>query len=408
MQRTLSPPTSPCRRGAAAIFTLVVIPVALAFAAITIDVGQLYKMASETQNTADAAALAGASTLTDGQVATYYDRAQSYLQRNQQGHRYTTHNDEVIELGVWDGDTQTFTVLPSQDDWGSANAVRVEAKQTAVPLFFASLFGRNDASLAREAVASVDPTCGGIWGLESIKVPGNVVTDSYSSSEGPYWPGTARSNGDVCSGGDLTVGGNAMVNGDAVAGPAGIVSVGGNAVVTGTTGSMDSPPPSPSLDFTEVMASNDNGLIGLSDNGTDPLVGNDFSLGTGDHLTLSPGSYYFETFETGNGTSITVTGPTTIYLAGDMGVNGDAVFNTTMEPSDFTIISSGAVVKINSQAVFYGSILAPNAQITLNGSAELFGAVLGREVTIAGSFQFHVDESLDIVHMLKPSPHLVR
>ena len=53
---------------------------------------------------------------------------------------------------------------------------------------------------------------------------------------------------------------------------------------------------------------------------------------------------------------------------------------------------------------FYGSILAPYADVQLAGTAEYFGAVIGLTVRISGDFEFHVDESSPLLVGLGVSP----
>ena len=43
---------------------------------------------------------------------------------------------------------------------------------------------------------------------------------------------------------------------------------------------------------------------------------------------------------------------------------------------------------------FYGVIYAPTSPVTIDGSADLFGAVVGKTLTLTGSGRAHYDESL--------------
>ena len=48
---------------------------------------------------------------------------------------------------------------------------------------------------------------------------------------------------------------------------------------------------------------------------------------------------------------------------------------------------------------FYGVIYAPQSRVTLNGDAELFGAVVARTLAAGGSGGAHYDESLDLEYL---------
>ncbi len=45
-------------------------------------------------------------------------------------------------------------------------------------------------------------------------------------------------------------------------------------------------------------------------------------------------------------------------------------------------------------AVFYGTIYAPNADITLNNAAELYGAIIANNSEICNSAELHFDATL--------------
>ena len=107
---------------------------------------------------------------------------------------------------------------------------------------------------------------------------------------------------------------------------------------------------------------------------------------------------------------MTLTGPTTIYTNGDFNQTGDGIINTTTDPHDLTIYSMGESVKINGDADFYGTIVAPNAEVVMGGSAEFYGALVGLTVKLHGNFNIHVDESLEWAQPWfdPPLPFLVR
>ena len=406
MRELLNHTFSARRRGAVIVLTAISMTTLLFFGALAVDVGYICTLVAEMQNTADASSLAGASAIRDGEYYMWKDRAFRFLARNQKLQGFQSLDDQVVEVGRWDRATQTFTRMDSSDA-SHANAVRVVSKRHDVPLFFAALMGKHATNVAREAVAQVTPTCGGIWGLDSVDVPGNARTDSYDSTTGPYSVGTADDNGDVCSNGPIRVSGSVEINGDALAEP--VTANGARAVVTGSIDTLEEPVTFPLPDFGDIAVNNDNASIGTTDSGIKSVdAGSKLKVKADDNLTLPPGRFYFDSVDFSSGGTLTISGPTTIYIANDFGVTGEAIVNTTQNPHDLTIICAGDRVNIAGGAAFYGTILAPNADVALTGSADFYGAVIGQMVKIAGSFDFHVDESLDLVHSLKPPPQLVR
>ena len=71
---------------------------------------------------------------------------------------------------------------------------------------------------------------------------------------------------------------------------------------------------------------------------------------------------------------------------------------------------SGRSIKLTGDVEFYGSILAPYAEVDLGGGSSYYGALVGGFVTMHGDFQFHVDESLPLAQPLwdPPPPFLVK
>ena len=64
---------------------------------------------------------------------------------------------------------------------------------------------------------------------------------------------------------------------------------------------------------------------------------------------------------------------------------------------------------LNGTAAFYGTVIAPFAEVILSGTADYYGMALGRTVLMRGNFQFHVDETLPAFDLMKaPPPMLVK
>lgn len=404
---------TPRRRGAVVALVGVSLMTLLIFASLAVDVGYICALTAEAQDNADAGCLAGASAIHEGDYSHYKDRALEMIGKNQQYQGFFSLKDQIVEVGRWDKATATFTVLdPSLADKG--NAVRVVAKRNNAQLFFASIIGHNSTDISREAIAKVSPTCGGVWGLDEVFVPGNVLVDSYDSTEGAYSAGSANDNGDVCSNGPLTVAGSIEIHGDVLGN--GVIEKGGSAIITGYVDTLGDPVAPPVIDFGDIATNNDNGSIGLTDGGLDPFSGGlwNLSIKANDNLTIAGGRYYFDAIGFGKAVgnkvpgSVTVTGPTEIYVMGSIGLTAQGTFNTLNDPHDLTIYSLGPTVSIVGQAEFYGSIIAPFADVMLAGNADMYGALIGKTLKMTGSFSFHVDESLPVVHSLKSAPILVK
>lgn len=409
---TLSRSKSSRRRAAVAVITAVTLVVLLMFASLTIDLGFVHSVCGDMQHTADSAALAGASALRsvdDANIEAVTERVRDIIERMQKSQGFDAPDDQIIEVGVWNSKTSEFEPLDATVR--SPFAVRVVSVRKNTPLFFASVMGKHSTSVTREAVAIGSPRCGGIWGLRGIRVNGSVVTDSYDSTTGPYSATTAGDQGDLCSGRDIRISGSATINGDTLCGFGYEVEVNGRAAeITGMTTANTSPIIDPPLDFGDIKYVNDNGAIGLTDKGKSPFKGGpgNIFVNANDNLTILPGEYYFNSIAMHSGSSIMVTGKTTIYVGGNVKAAGGGVLNETANPGDLSIISAGSRFEIGGSYDFYGSVFAPNADVKLFGDSQWYGALVGGTVWLHGNVEFHVDESLPELNFIEaPQPYLV-
>lgn len=395
-----------CRRGVVAVFVCITIFTLMVVAALAIDVGYICALTAEQQNNADAGALAGAVVMQDGDSMSVIDRVRDVLAKNQIPQGYLSLDDQIIEIGWWHPVEQTFTAL-DQTEWEARGyAVRVRAFRNDAPLFFAAAMGRSSTSVSREAVTVGSKQCRGVWGVEGVRIPGNVLTDSYDSTDGSYDATSAGEEGDVCSGRGIDGMGSVEVHGDMMVGMGYWPSLSGNAGLfpTGITTSSIDGMTAPHVEVPEGLVSQ-----------------GDLILNADQNLTLDPGTYLFDSITMRARASITITGPTTIYVAnladqtadvsvaidGDLTATGDGFVNTTQDPHNLTLIIMGDEVVLNGTESFYGTVIAPNADVILSGTSDMYGMVIGKTVLMRGDFQFHVDESLPAYDLMKPPPPML-
>ena len=94
-------------------------------------------------------------------------------------------------------------------------------------------------------------------------------------------------------------------------------------------------------------------------------------------------------------------GPTWIYCYGNMDIKGDvSTYNNIpgnlqiiMVPNPITGAAPG-YVSLKSQAQLYAFVYAPQSDITMASSADQFGAVIGKTVTMTGGSIIHYDCNL--------------
>ena len=259
------------------------------------------------------------------------------------------------------------------------------------------IFGHETSDVKVMAVAYAQGgLCGAIIGVKEVNLNSSATTDSYDTWA--YSPANAKDNGDVCSCGDITLNSSAGVNGDATPGDDHQVILNSSAYVTGST-KPGGCPVLADIDFGDVATNNDNGYIGLTDDGNDPFPDGrskaEFELNNSDSLTLPGGTYYFSSFSLNSSSTLTFTGPTVIYVTGSFNVNSSNIVNETQIPENLIIMVSSNDVKVNSNVDFHGVIYAPNAHAFINSNSDILGALMADAVSLDSSVEVHYDEALD-------------
>ncbi|QDT06124.1 hypothetical protein K227x_45310 [Rubripirellula lacrimiformis] len=152
------------RRGAAAVFGMVLTVGLVILAAVTIDFGQIHVADTELRRSADSAAMAGCWELFDQQVAgndtqdvawEVHSSADEYAFANTINSESPSLDYSDVELGRYSANEGWDTSDPN-----AYNAVRVTLRRQSgtngeVPLFFGSLTGRSTQSLHTTATAAM-------------------------------------------------------------------------------------------------------------------------------------------------------------------------------------------------------------------------------------------------------------
>ncbi len=366
-------------------------------AAIAIDLGYGRLVQAQLQAVSEVSAHAGAMHLdsTPGGMLDAGDIAVAFAAAN------TAHGASVslplsnVQAGIWDHDASTFT--PSGDA-PLVNAVQVLARIDAIDTWFAGPAFRRDAIAASgRATAAVmpPPVACAVLAATELDAMGSIVTDSYDSTQGPYDALVAGDEGSICGNVNLDVGGNAEINGDVIVGRGGDIVTHGNSVdISGDQRYLGSSFMLPILDPRDAEADNDNGNIGLTSTGRNPWHQGGIRLRSTDQLELTGGVYYFESLRITGQASLLVTGPSEIWVDGDVDVAGGGIVNQGANPHDLTLYCTGDSVSMGGNSDFYGSLIAPDADVDLGGTHDFYGIVIGWTVDLHGNLVVHADTSL--------------
>lgn len=248
----------------------------------------------------------------------------------------------------------------------------------------------------------------GLVGLDSAYVGATkAVVDSFDSTQG--YASSIGSNAMILSNGLIEIAGAKIYGG--------VQSTGG--AVTVALGSQVSGNVTAATTITNAGTINGTQLPGL---GSAPLVGNavppcspftanpsitggkftyangDLTLASGATFTFANGSYCFRNLTVAGNATLRVNGPVTIRLTGVLNTAGGSMVNATQVPSKLQFASSynginGVTIAGNTAA--YLSIYAPKTSVTVTGGSPVFGALLGKTLTITGNSQVHYDVLLD-------------
>lgn len=128
-----------------------------------------------------------------------------------------------------------------------------------------------------------------------------------------------------------------------------------------------------------------------------------YVLGSGETLTVDGPvvvvlSGYLQTTSTGK-INVTANGSLTIFLAGDMALDGGGIVNATKLPKNVAIFAqtgNNYGLVFGTMQAFYGVIYAPEASLTFNNNVTIFGSVVAQAVTFSSSSSptFHYDTTL--------------
>ncbi len=142
------------RRGVIAVLAAILLVVMFGMIAFAVDVGYLNLVRTQLQATADAAALAGASRLGQGDMVAV---AQDIASKNFVAGRAGQLAAADVQTGVWNSDARTFSASTTY-----INAVKVTVKTGpsnggSTGLFFGRILGHSSADLSASAIATVNP-----------------------------------------------------------------------------------------------------------------------------------------------------------------------------------------------------------------------------------------------------------
>lgn len=225
----------------------------------------------------------------------------------------------------------------------------------------------------------------GLFARDDVRIRDNATTDSFDGSSGPYSAGTAGSRGDVGANDDIELSATgALIDGNATA----VDNINRPAQVTGNVVQGAQPEILTSVPACSPYSTSAGIIAGVYNAATGDLTDD------GGSLELAGGTYCFGNITVNPGAIWIVNAATTVFATGDVLIGGDGLDNATQQAINFDLRVSGNNVRIQSSPTAYVRVYAPDADVRLYGGIDIYGAVVGDDVTLENLTRFHYDQSL--------------
>lgn len=222
----------------------------------------------------------------------------------------------------------------------------------------------------------------GFFGINKVKLSGGAQTDSFV---GTYSAGTAQNTSRVGSNADIDMsGGSTKIGGDALAG--GTVSTSGGSSVTGMRSNGAAPQTFPVVADCSPYSVNS----GVTPSSAYNVSTGKLNMSGGGTIALAPGTYCFSEVTLSGGSTLTITGMTTLNVTGKFDSSGGSVSNTTHDAFQFKVNVSGATdAKISGGSDSYMTLYAPGSDVDVSGSSDYYGSIIGKTLTASGGSALH-------------------
>ncbi|MBI4971567.1 MAG: hypothetical protein HZC17_06995 [Candidatus Omnitrophica bacterium] len=231
-----------------------------------------------------------------------------------------------------------------------------------------------------------------VFSVNKIRLQNSAKIDSYNSNLGDYGDNNIGAKGHIVSNttaaGNISLSDSTKLSGNAVCGPGGtpnnVISVTQSAVITGTR--------------TAAQTATTYDSVTVPDN----LTNRGSLYISGETTTqLAAGTYWYSSISISNSGRLKLLGPVTIYVTGNVSIQGKGISTYNKLPANFTLnVAGDRSISVNTSQDLYGVIYAPesgknNNGVRLSGSStDVYGAVISYEYKASDSAKLHYDEAL--------------
>ena len=392
------------RKGSVLVYVTVAMIALCAVGSLAMDYARAQVVKTELRRAADAAAMAGLQEIRNGNGVTAADNAAVAIAaaNTADGSGVILDPTTDIEYGVYDSDTDTFTVLYGSSR-ASATAIhvtcsRTAARNNAVPLTLARVIGQNSIDVSADSVAAVNSSLPfAIVGIDSFS-SNSCDYDSWNSSLGAYGGANKFGNCSIASNGNLTFTSGCHIHSEAHPGIGKTIIKDGGTQINQTspfnsgagypilapeTASVTS-----TISYTAPVAPTSYNNSGL---GVKLDASNNFTVDT--NWTIPAGTYVVNDFTINHDKQLTCTsGPVIVYVNGNFYCDG-MINSYLTNDHNFLIYmtNAGTTFQLIKDSNLYASIYAPLTDVTFK-NGHLYGQVVGKTL-VMNAKDCHYDES---------------
>lgn len=119
--------------------------------------------------------------------------------------------------------------------------------------------------------------------------------------------------------------------------------------------------------------------------------------GGGEVRLAGGGTYVFRNLRLTGGARLSFSGtqPATIYVLDELDLTGGTLYNTSAQPKNVTfMLAKDATARMSGGAQAYAVVYGPEADFTLQGGTDLWGAIVARSVVLNSGAAIHYDVDL--------------
>ena len=236
-----------------------------------------------------------------------------------------------------------------------------------------------------------------VYALQNITMGSNQIVDGFNSGTGTYNALTAEHTADLVALGNITLGPTTVKGAVTAGGTATNTTLVTQSVIDGATNIPTySTVNCPSTGYT--AASSIPSGTGISYNQSTGQL----SLTSTANLILTGTQYYFSSISITGQAKLTVspgTGHVDMFIGNGLNIAGGGIANTAGKADQLTVSACGnptspSTWHLTGGTDAYYSLYAPNHDVQIGGTSDMYGAVVGQNVTFNGTGRMHYDAAL--------------